>query len=591
MLQSLGNTLASIGGNYAVLAVVLAACWGIGSSAFRRIGLSSALPGGLHHPTAIAVGLGTMVCLLQALALAGHLRSAPVLLALAFGVLLACLEAWRWRAAPATRRPSDLPGGWAALPFVERCALIVLLLVLASTMLMPLSVPLQWDELMYHLPHAREWAASGRLQVNDWLRYPWFPYNYDLLYAAALLFDSTSLAHMVHAAAGWLTAWLIYQLGLIHLGRIAACLAAVIWVVVTASDYDRAYVDMGVALFVLTGSIGFAHWRSTRARGWLAVSAFALGVAAGSKYQVLALLPFFAIALLWYDRRWSTWLIATLALAVPCLYWYVRNAFATGDPFAPVGGRVFGFSDWNLSDYQAQFEDLRKNRGLPHWALWPALLAPWLPALRRSPHARGAMILATWMMLVWVASSPYPRYLMSAFPLLALLAAAGWMQLWQAVAPKIGITRLERLQRLIAALLLACVALTTLVSTARFAKRIATTPAARDALLLSRVKGYGLWRYTAAHPVGKVYQIGLEGSLYYAPRPIRGDAFGPWRYRDYADLPPEALYRRLSQEGFEALAINIDVMPAIASAPGFDRWFIPLHTEGGASLYRLAPSR
>ena len=201
------------------------------------------------------------------------------------------------------------------------------------------------------------------------------------------------------------------------------------------------------------------------------------------------------------------------------------------------------------------------------------------------------MILATWMMLVWVASSPYPRYLMSAFPLLALLAAAGWMQLWQAVAPKIGITRLERSQRLIAALLLACVALTTLVSTARFAKRIATTPAARDALLLSRVKGYGLWRYTAAHPVGKVYQIGLEGSLYYAPRPIRGDVFGPWRYRDYADLPPEALYRRLSQEGFEALAINIDVMPAIASAPGFDRWFIPLHTEGGASLYRLAPSR
>lgn len=45
------------------------------------------------------------------------------------------------------------------------------------TLFAPLGPPISWDELMYHLPQARQWALSGQLSVNEWLRYPWFLYN------------------------------------------------------------------------------------------------------------------------------------------------------------------------------------------------------------------------------------------------------------------------------------------------------------------------------------------------------------------------------------------------------------------------------
>lgn len=92
---------------------------------------------------------------------------------------------------------------------------------------------------------------------------------------------------------------------------------------------------------------------------WLV--AFLFCVAAGSKYQVLWLLPLFGAALLrrhrlqgpgWRMRSgWPTWRGAALAFALPCMYWYARNALLTGEPFNPLGGRLLGFTDWNLDDY------------------------------------------------------------------------------------------------------------------------------------------------------------------------------------------------------------------------------------------------
>ncbi|MDP9898274.1 ArnT family glycosyltransferase [Variovorax ginsengisoli] len=580
MLETLTHGI----GHYAALASVLLACWGLGNLLMRAVPAGGELPQGLRHPMAIAIGLCVAVCGLQWLAIGGALRRGPVLALIAIGWITAALQAWRLfklraQGPAAKKRPPLLPA--------ERCALILLALALASTLLAPLSPPLQWDELMYHLPHAREWALSGRLQVNEWLRYRWFPYNYDLLYAAALLFGNDILTHLLHASAGWLTAWMVYQLGVAHLSRVGGCLAAMIWVVLSVSEYDRAYVDMGATLLVLTGCIAFAQWRATRLRFWLAACGFSLGVAAGTKYQVLAILPFFAVALAWQDRRPDTWLLTIVSLVLPCGYWYLRNALATGDPFAPLGGRLFGFSDWNLSDYRGQFEDLHNAAGLPHWLLWPALLAPFIPALRRSPAARGAMYFCAWMLVVWVASSPYPRYLMTAFPLLALLAAAAWIQVSQRLFQPIDMPRFERAQRWIGALAILLVAVAALVSTVKYAKRVALTPSAREALLAQRLKSYGMWQYLKTHPAGKTYQMGLEGSLYYAPRPIWGDVFGPWRYRDFATLPPEALHRALAAQGFDALVVDTGRMPDTVAAPDFERWFTPVYADHGIHLYRL----
>ncbi|WP_377015157.1 hypothetical protein [Comamonas sp. JC664] len=48
---------------------------------------------------------------------------------------------------------------------------------------------------------------------------------------------------------------------------------------------------------------------------------------------------------------------------------------------------------------------------------------------------------------------------------------------------------------------------------------IASTPGARDTVLQQQVAGYQIWRYLKEHPEAKLYQMNLEDSLYYAPRP------------------------------------------------------------------------
>ncbi|MGJ7580428.1 ArnT family glycosyltransferase [Variovorax sp. RHLX14] len=584
------NTLAFAGGQYALLAAWLFGCWGVGWALLRG------MPGSaMTEPVAIALGIGIWICALQALGIGGALTRTPVLMLAGFGAICGAMEVVRRirngrQAAPGTDRAK-------ASTTAEKWTFVAVALLAVPTLLAPLSPPMAWDELAYHLPHAQQWAATGRLQINDWLRYPWFPSNYDLLFAGALLFGNDILPHLLHAAAGWLTAWLIYGLGVRHLrDRVAGGAAVALWLILSKSQYDRAYIDMGATLFILVACAALLEWHGTQARRWLVVSAFSLGVAAGAKYQVLALLPFFAVVLAMRDRRPTTWLMAVFALALPCIYWYARNAWLTGDPFNPIGGRLFGFSDWNLADYQGQFADLRDKAGWPDWLLWPAVAVPFIAALHRRPAVRGALALGGYMLFVWVVTSRYPRYLMTAYPVLVLLSAAGACHVVRvarrrassALAPRVA--RVARVARFCGALLMLCVLVAGTTWTLRHAQRIAVTPAEREALLLSEVNGYGMWAWLRENPSGRIYQLGLEESLYYAPHPVWGDVFGPWRYADVVALPPAAMHRKLISQGFDALVLDTARWPALAGQAGFDRFFILRHTEGAVRLYRVSPN-
>lgn len=568
--------------HYALLGTILLAAWGAGHLVLGRVRGAAPLGPGLTTPFAIVIGLGGAICGLQALAILGWLTKPAVGALWMLGLLAACLQlVQRWRRAAMS--PPILP----APEFGDRIALACLMLAGISLLPRPLSPPQEWDELMYHLPHAQQWADTGRLQVNAWLRYPWFPYNFDLLYAAALLFGNDILPHLLHASAGWLTAALVYGLGACYASRMVGGLAAAIWLLLTKGEYSNAYIDMGVTMFVLAAAIAFAQWRrSGRDRTWLATGAFLLGVAVGSKYQVLGLLPFFAIALLLCDRRASTVLLAIVSLALPCAYWYVRNAVATGDPFNPIGGPIFGFTDWDAADHHGQFADLRRNAGFPSWLLWPALLAPWLPGLRRSAAAREAMWLCGWMLLVWLVSSRYPRYLMPAYPLLALLSVASVEQLLTG-APASQSKRWKIFARGTAWLLLAAVTAAAVTGFHKQSRGIAATPEARDSMLRAQVRGYDIWEHLRAHPIGRVYQLGVEDSLYYAPQPVWGEVFGPWRYRDVQRLPPQQMHRKLSSQHFDALVIDTERVPGVVTQPGFGDWFELLRSAGSVQLYRL----
>jgi hypothetical protein len=202
---------------------------------------------------------------------------------------------------------------------------------------------------------------------------------------------------------------------------------------------------------------------------------------------------------------------------------------------------------------------------------------------------RRALIMGGYMTLAWAASVPYPRYLLSAYPVLLLLSAAGSVYLIRLVSMAIPALRQRAVVMAAATLLLVYLALMATAEVVRYWKRISPTPEARAALLTQRVPGYPLWAHLKTHPAGRIYQMGSEDSLYYAPQPIWGEVFGPWRYSDYALLPPAQLHRKLTQEHFDALAIHSERFSSVASQPEFERYFEPVWTEGAVKLYKLKP--
>jgi hypothetical protein len=576
--------------HYAALAVFVASCWGLGRAALGRAGAAGRGDAWLDAGLSVTAGMGIFIGVFQALAIAGRLTPVAVGGAVVLGIGAALLQ---W---PGWLRQARLREAPPALSWIEKAALIALALVAANTLASPLAPPAEWDELMYHLPYAREVARGGSLGIYEWLRYPWFPCNLDLLYAGALTVGGDVFPHLLHALAGWTAAVIVYRHGVLHLDRVTACVGAAIWL--RLSDYSSAYIDNGVALFVLAACVALWRWRESPppgGAGWLALAGFFMGVAAGAKYQALMALPLLGAFALWRERRPRALAAALGCFLIPCAYWYARNAVMTGDPFNPMGGRVFGFTNWNLDDYRRQFEDLHHHAALPSWLLWPALLAPFTGQGRRGAALRAAAVFCAWSVAVWMLTSRFPRYLSIAWPLLALLAGAGWLAIFggmaaalrKAMPPCARGGALGRAGRWLSALLLVAAAGAVLGQTLRKAGNIAVTPGQREAFLRERVPGYAVMNALRERGAGRVYQAGLDSAIYYGPSPVWGDVFGPWRYADFIDLPPAELAGKLSAQGFDTLALSSPMAARLEARPGFQNHFTLLYEKDDAKAYRI----
>ena len=581
----------------------VAACWGLGHALLSRAGAPKPGDVWLHAALSATLGLGLFVFAFQLLAIIGTLSVYAVWALVLAGLIAAGFQV------PALRRELrarsvDGPFAWS-----EKVALVVLALIALPALFAPLAPPAVFDELMYHLPYARQVAQSGALGVHEWLRYPWFPYNYDLLYAGALLVGDDVLPHFVSALTGWLSVAMVYRLGLLHADRMTALLGAAIWLAL--GDYDSALIDMSVALFVLAACVALWWWREAPAPlgpRWLALAAFFLGVAAGSKYQALVFLPLVAIFVIRRERRLRVWALALSCFLAPCIYWYARNAITTGDPFNPIGASVFGFTNWNAADYKEQLYDVRIHAAFPNPLIWAALFAPLSVWAGRSAAVRAALVFCAYSLAVWLATSRYPRYLMASFPLLALMAALGWQVVfgWLVAARKrlrrvafegtaSGATILHEaggaapgpVLRWLCVGLLAALAALSVGQTARKVSAISPTPAEREAFLRAHVDGYAVMDWLRQNAKGRVYQVALSQAIYYGPNPIWGDSLGPWRYGDFITLPPAELASKLAGLGFEAIVITKTLAPGLSSQPGFADHFALMFEQDDARAYRI----
>lgn len=579
-----------------MLMVCVFAAWGAGQLLWSRLrapqGLSAdpaAADPWLGLAMAAALGLGLYICAFQALGWVGGLRAPAVLALLGAGTLAGLVQArtaWgrlhAWPSPVTTR--------------AERVAMWVAAGALLVSMTEPLAPPHAFDEMMYHLPWARETAASGALGIHDWLRYPWFPYNYNLLYAAALPLAGDVFAHLLHALAGWLAAALVFRLALAHTDRLTACMAVVILLAI--GELGNALIDMGVALFVLAACAALWTWHrapgNARPLGWLALAGFFMGLAIGSKYQALTFMPLLGLFVLWRERRPGRLAVALAVLLLPCVYWYARNWLQTGDPFNPIGARLFGFTNWNEADYTNQVNDVLAHASLPNVMLWPLLAVPFslfwrAPGTR--PAVRAVFVFGAWTLLVWVLTSRYPRYMMASFPLLAWLGAMGWRQLglWGGAAVRRWAPALTQgaVPRVAAVALVALLAVAGGQRFVQHARMVSPTPETREAFLRDHVPGYEALQYADAHRHGKLYIVALSDAIYFAHQPAWGDMFGPFRYADFVMQKPEEMGRRLAAAGFGTIAIHTQTVPILDGQSGFADHFDLRYEKNGTRIYRV----
>lgn len=551
---------------------------------------SKHLSNGFRFGLMSAMGLGISICCLQVLAITGSLNLFSISVLAVLGAVSAIVALKKW---------SFSEEKWSPLSPAEKVLYLILIAVILRTVLMPFRPSTSWDGVMYHLPHARQWAESGTLSVNSWLRFPWFPYNFDLLYAAALLIYDDILAHLFHALAGWVCALMIYQVGRQLAGRIQAVIATSIWMSLSNFYYGNAFIELGLSLFVFAACVAFWFWSGSpkdRTR-WLFMAAFLLGVAVGSKYLPLIYLPLFLVGLLLIERRYQTVLLAALFFLIPCVYWYARNLIITGDPFNPFGGPLFGFFDWNAGDYAAQFNYVRANSSWPPWLLWPALIVPFIRSSWQDASWRLLIIFSLYSVVFWYFSSGgYVRFLTPAFPVLAIMAARGWVHLVKKAGQKIGKftpgTMLRpgrygsaKLWTLAAfSLLLAGISSEKLI---RDWKNIKVSSVERNVYLEEKITGFDVINHLSEIPHTGIYQFGLENAIFYMPQPVWGDHFGPGRYWDMAELSAEALAKKLTSMGIDVLVISHAHWPQIEAKINFHHYFEEMTSNKGVTAYRL----
>jgi hypothetical protein len=518
---------------------------------------------------------------------------APSLMA-AFAMLLALSVWWLHKYdAGWWIPPKSFPG--FCRRFCARHPLVAATLGIAAVLgfILAMGAPLEWDELAYHLPYARDYADAGGLVVSERLRFPLHSHNVQLVWAAALLFSSEAATHLINAFCGALVATGIYVYARDTIGRATGILAALMYLYFCRSLLDTAYVDLALSLFVFSSFLALAQWQHGRRDGYLYISAFLLAMAVGIKYQGLLQVPAFGLALIIASRGAITPLAKAVAVfLVFGSWWYVRNWLISGDPFHPVGGPWFGYWLWDETDLAGQYADFERfGHHLP-LILLPALAFLALPG-KRTPREVTLLVLGLTGLAAWYLTSRYDRYLIPSIPFLAILSSQVLVQ----AAGRMGGSRISgSLRSLTGRKALHYTGLALLVLTAGLTVRKQWGETCFTFACIDRVYSTELLSHPVAEKVPgldqlMLYQFGLENELYMLPDGTAGDWFGPYRYRDVHERlsDPPALREHLLKLGRDSILVNRaqDYLGQFPDSAELSELFEVLYEDQHVSLYRV----
>lgn len=329
-----------------LLVPILAASAAAGLLLLRLLGALPRAPHG-HLLVGLTTGLGLASMLGLALAAAGALRPAPIVVAgvaalVAGGPgLLGALRAVR------------APRGLAAWSLVGVCAL--LLLAEAPTWFAP---PVGGDQTKYQLAYPRLYALAGGLVPTPWSFWGSQQWLQNFVYAIAYALRGENLARLLNATSGVLAALALATLVRRHLDRRLGVVAGALFFTMPMcwSQMVRAGADTSLVAYAALAVTAWLDWATGRRASDLRRAGVLAGLAGGTKVMGLlvpALVELGVVAVLVQRRPSAGRFVATsLAYGLLALVmlspWYVRNLVETGNPILPFGQRLFAGRDWSV---------------------------------------------------------------------------------------------------------------------------------------------------------------------------------------------------------------------------------------------------
>lgn len=483
------------------------------------------------------------------------------------------------------------PGRLRMRPWCSRLALAVSLAAIVVPLLPGSLLPaVSSDGVTYHLPYARYFLQCEGIRTETYLRYPYFPLNYNLLYSLALAFGDDVMAHFVHAFGAYMSALGVYCLGHRLGSRLLglAAMAAFLYGALVRSMLGAAYIDLGLTWFASAAFYClFAHAQDKQCTQVFAGAVF-VGCAAGCKYSGLTYL---ALYLLWavFEVRRVRPVLRCFAVAVlVAAPWYVRNAVLSGNPVSPFASRLFGPYPWSMSDTAEQAWELSLYgipRTLGNWfavplRLWTdpnrfhggtfpligmvGLYAIPLGLLIRGPLRKMALLLLT-LASIWFLGPQVKRYMVPIFPFLCLFPLAiAWHLVTRSVRWFRSMRPAPGSRRGLGPVGDWLVAGLAVVAAVQVAPRFWTSWVPHDAATRRAFREREVPWLRAVEELDKqpgrgIYALGCATARWFTSRRVVGDWFGVGRYATILGLrkSPERIPAALDALGCDFLLMRL----------------------------------
>lgn len=359
------------------LALFWLAAWSVGDWLLKALGVPGALP---IERWLLALGLGAGALGLTALALGlCGLLYPKLLVAILFGLAF-------MRCASIARAVMILSRKSFSVPDLRFTGIPIAALIFCGLYVMLQSTGPQifYDSLVYHLALPALYLRHARIFATPFNIYSGIPLGIEALYLWLLPLDAGgSLCQLLHWSLGALTAAAIVAIGR-RLGSLKAGLwaAAIFYVNPMVLLIGRkAGVELGSSFYVVLALLAAVLYCQRLGLIWIVWSGAFAGLALGTKYQLITLLPGMA-AFLAQTQGWRTGLrsfslaaLIAVSLAAP---WGFKNMAFYQNPVYPFFAHRFNpksviqYQDFAGSAHARPWENVGIEGDLDHFSphLW-----------------------------------------------------------------------------------------------------------------------------------------------------------------------------------------------------------------------------